>query len=227
MLAKLDEDALVRRDVSVPGTLSGETRQVDVLIMGSLSGQDISIAVECKHYKRKLGIGIVDEFAGKLQDLNVERGLLFALNGFTQPAQNRAAGARVPKIVLSSLASYDHTPADLDSLFTGLGDCPHPNCYTGDIGWYVWIATIEDSEPDTLEFGTCDICGTQALRCSECEDIVDFSWSESSCGCETDYSLIEDRKGIDVKEIERRIDGTIVTFNPDFSRGVTYRTRSD
>ncbi|HEX4811974.1 MAG TPA: restriction endonuclease [Nonomuraea sp.] len=223
MLAKLDDNALVQRDILIPGSLSGEPRQVDVLITGSISGQEISIAVECKHYKKKLGIGMVDEFAGKLQDLNVEQGLLFALNGFTRPAQERAKGARVPKIILSSLVPHDHTPVDFDSLFTGYGDCPNVNCYTGDIAWYIWVADTEDGGSDTLAFGKCDTCGSQALRCSECGEIVDFFWNESACeSCGTGYSLIEDRKGIDVEEIKRSIDGTTATFTPDFSQGPTY-----
>lgn len=68
---QLDPNSVVEHDVRINGVLSGQQRQIDVLVTGNMGGQSLRIAVECKHYAKRLGIGAVDEFAGKLLDINV------------------------------------------------------------------------------------------------------------------------------------------------------------
>jgi hypothetical protein len=99
----------------------------------------------------------VDQFAGKLLDLGVDRGVLFALNGLTQPARNRAKGAKVPRIEVGDLVvGPEHLEVDVNRLFTGFGDCPNENCYTGDIIWNWW----RSDGIDRMRAGSCGTCGT-------------------------------------------------------------------
>ena len=50
IVARMDLDAVVRHDVTLTGKVSGVARQVDVLVTGSIGGQTMSIAIECKQY---------------------------------------------------------------------------------------------------------------------------------------------------------------------------------
>jgi Restriction endonuclease len=198
MLDELDAGADVQHDVCVTGDLSGTPRQVDIKVTGTLAGQEITIAVECKRYARPLGIGTVDEFAGKLLDLNVDRGILFALNGLTEPARKRAKGARNPKIAVGDLIiGPQHLEADIGRLFKGFGDCPNENCYTGDIYWRAW----HSDRTDELRAGACSTCGTWAVECPECEEIVSFYWDESICICNAKLSIARDYESNDIEEI--------------------------
>jgi hypothetical protein len=161
----------------------------------------MSIAIECKRYARCLGIGGVDESAGKLMDLGVDRGVLYALGGFTTGAIARAGGASQPQIKLRDLAPTAPEPALWQPglpEFTGFGDCPNDNCYTGDISWCDWPQT----DGTVIEAGSCNTCGTWAVRCLQCEAETGFFWDEvSCCGCEQRYELVWDRKGTDVDEV--------------------------
>lgn len=198
MLDAMDANAEAQHNVYMNGDLSRTPRQVDVKVTGTIAGQQITIAVECKRYARPLGIGAVDQFAGKLLDLGVERGVLFALNGLTKPARERAKGAKVPKIEVGDLiVGPDHLEIDIERLFTGVGDCPNENCYTGDVLWEWW----QSDNSDRLRAGSCNMCGTWGVECPECEEIITFFWGESPCICGATASLIYDRKGIEVERI--------------------------
>lgn len=205
--AKLDPLSAVDRDVRIPGVLSGQPRQIDVLVRGVMGGQEFAIAIECKRYARRLGIGAVDEFAGKLLDVGVDRGVLYALNGLTQPAKDRAAGSQAPRITLGDLLlSDDHVEPDLEYLFTGLGDCPNPNCYTGDISWSWW-----KSAEERVCAGSCDTCGTWAAECPTCGE-VDFVEDGACYACDTNITLGWGRKGIDVETIDVEVEGSETSY---------------
>lgn len=206
--AGLDPDSVVEHDVRMQGLLSRRPRQIDVLVRGTLGGQAFTIAVECKHYSKRLGIGAVDEFAGKLLDIGVDRGVLYALNGLTQPAKDRAAGSQVPKIALGDLVvSAEHVIPNLRVLFTGFGDCPNDNCYTGDIRWTWW-----ESPQGRLRAGSCDTCGTWAVECPTCES-VDFVEHGACYACETTIDLGWDRKGAEVESIDVEVDGETTSYD--------------
>jgi hypothetical protein len=110
LLASMDDNATVVHNESIIGRLSGKSRQVDVLAVGMVVGQKISIAVECKRYHRSIGIGVVDQFVGKLLDLGVERGVLYSYLGFTGPAVSRAFGAVNPSVLPVALQVPEGAP---------------------------------------------------------------------------------------------------------------------
>ena len=204
----LDPDSVVEHDVRLEGLLSKQARQIDVLARGEMGGQAFTIAIECKHYAKRLGIGAVDEFAGKLLDVGVDRGVLYALNGLTQPAKDRAAGSQVPKIALGDLlVSDEHVKPNLQVLFTGFGDCPNDNCRTGDVRWIWW-----ESPKGRLRAGSCDSCGTWTVECPTCEE-VDFVDYGACYSCETKIDLGWDRKGSDVESIEVAVDGEAISYD--------------
>jgi hypothetical protein len=220
--ATLDPHSTVEHNVRLKGILSGQERQVDVLVRGSTGGQTFTIAVESKHYAQRLGIGAVDEFAGKLLDLGVDRGVLFALNGLTQPAMDRAVGAHAPKIRLGDLLTGDdHIELDLHDFFTGFGDCPNENCITGDIRWIWWA-----SPTSRIRAGSCDACGTWAVECPTCGEAE--SLDTGACySCETTIELEWDRKGADVESIGVEFDGQMASYRPMAELAPPPRHRSE
>ena len=144
LTAKMDPAAVVQHDQTAIRRVSGRRRQVDVLVSGFIGGCPLSVAIECKSSPKPLEISAVDEFAGKLIDLGVDRGVLYTAGRHTTGAQARAAGATQPKIELRHLSPELPDPpwrSGLPELFTGFGDCPNDNCYTGDISWRPWPQT--------------------------------------------------------------------------------------
>ena len=196
-----DAAPMVEHNQFLTGRISSRPRQVDVLVSGSIHGSRQTIAIECKSSRNPLQIADVDEFAGKLSDLGVDTGVLYAAGGYSAGAKARAAGASQPRIELRSLAPALPNPpwqSGLPELFTGFGDCPNDNCYTGDISWRPW----PQEDGHIVEAGSCDICGTWAVRCSECGSANGFLSDEVDCdGCDRRYQLTWDRKGSDVADV--------------------------
>jgi Restriction endonuclease len=107
MLAVLDQQSEVEHNKYVEGRLSKRPRQVDVLVRGAVVGIDITVVVECKHYRRPVAIGDIDQFIGKLLDIGADRGVLYSYSGFTNGAVARAIGAANPRVVPIALETPD------------------------------------------------------------------------------------------------------------------------
>ena len=84
------KNARIVRDTNVKGKSSGVERQIDVLIEASYELFDIKIVIEAKNYSKKIGIGIVDEFRTKLEDVGGNFGVIVCPLGFTGGAINAA-----------------------------------------------------------------------------------------------------------------------------------------
>lgn len=81
--------ATVTLDERIVGA-SGRTRQVDVAVRTEIAGQQLFMAFECKHKTRPVAVGTIDEFAGKLEDIRANLGVLVSDSGFDAGARARA-----------------------------------------------------------------------------------------------------------------------------------------
>jgi len=74
-----------------------ETREIDVLLKGSIAGYPLRMAIECKNWGESVGIEIVDAFVGKLIQVGIPPplGIIVSTQGFTVPAKNRAQEAQI------------------------------------------------------------------------------------------------------------------------------------
>lgn len=70
---------------------NGIMREIDVLVVCEQQHVKTSTALECKEYKRKVGITVVDALIGKYIDLpTINNKILIARNGFSEPAKEKA-----------------------------------------------------------------------------------------------------------------------------------------
>ena len=65
-------------------------RDMDVEVRGKAGGEEQFILVECKDWKRPVGIEIIDALESKRRDLNSNLAVIYSNSGFTQPALNKA-----------------------------------------------------------------------------------------------------------------------------------------
>lgn len=80
----VDEGAAVTHDEKRIGVLSGVERQVDVGVRRSGAGLHV---LECKHWRKLIGVPQIDAFVGFLQDVRPEDGgTLVSVRGFTETA---------------------------------------------------------------------------------------------------------------------------------------------
>ena len=65
---------------------SGEYHQIDVLASHGDGIHTYRTAIECKYWNKKISKGQVFELAGKIEDANIEKGILVSKCGFTRSA---------------------------------------------------------------------------------------------------------------------------------------------
>jgi hypothetical protein len=97
---ELAPDAIVTRKHFITGT-TGIRREFDVTISYKVSLYPLLIVIECKYYKRPVGVEKVEAFITKLRDVGVNQGVMISNAGFTEGAR------RVAKQNFITLQTYN------------------------------------------------------------------------------------------------------------------------
>ena len=103
-----DSDLLVHSKVKLPTRANPKRRrEIDVLVTAEVLGRPMHVAFECKNYGERIGVGKIDEFAGRLEDVGipVQYGIFVASRkGFTADALDRAKQLRMRLLMLDGLS---------------------------------------------------------------------------------------------------------------------------
>jgi len=86
---------------------SNTSREIDVYAEIPLGFHTYKTAIECKNYNDTIGIETVDAFLGKLQDIEVDKGILVTKSGYTGPAKKSAREHGLDLIELRKPAEED------------------------------------------------------------------------------------------------------------------------
>ncbi|MCF8079075.1 MAG: restriction endonuclease [Desulfobacterales bacterium] len=87
-LTARNEFESVSKNIKLPGP-DGD-REIDVLITGKVGPFDVKTIVECKDYKKKVNVQIVDALQSKMVDVNANKAVLVSRNGFSRSAIKKA-----------------------------------------------------------------------------------------------------------------------------------------
>lgn len=99
----LDPEATVKTGQWIKGP-DGD-RDLDVEVRGTLQGKDHFALVECKDWKRRVGIEVVDALESKRHDLGADSAAIYSNSGFADPALRKAK--RVGIRMFSALRAGD------------------------------------------------------------------------------------------------------------------------
>jgi hypothetical protein len=86
--AALDPDAEVTAGDWIEGPDGRRDR--DVSIQGTHEGAPYLVLIECKDWKKRVGIAAVDALESKRRDLEVDLAMIYSNSGFTGPAIKKA-----------------------------------------------------------------------------------------------------------------------------------------
>lgn len=117
-----EEGVVVTPKAKLPSRANPKnTREIDVLITGQLLGRPMHLAFESKNYGQRIGVGRIDEFKGKLEDVEipVQYGIFVSANGFTQDAQDRARVLGMRLLLLEGL-TRDRLRTEVHDAFQSL-----------------------------------------------------------------------------------------------------------
>jgi len=87
--AALDPGASVKMGQWIEGP-DGK-RDLDVEVRGTIDGSPCFILIECKDWRDRVGIGVIDALDSKRRDLGADRAIAYSNSGFTAPALRKAA----------------------------------------------------------------------------------------------------------------------------------------
>ena len=87
-----------------PRRSSSQPIKVDVSFEVEVGGARVVFAIECKHYKKAVGVGDVDEFFAKLQDIGAHKGIIVTTVGFQRGAEEAAKGRGIALALLTDAA---------------------------------------------------------------------------------------------------------------------------
>lgn len=100
-------DARVTESAMVPDKITGEPREVDVLIATSASGYDVHIAIEVVAQGRKAGTPWIESMHSKHSSLPTNKLILVAERGFTSPALRKAQFYGIEAITIEAALATD------------------------------------------------------------------------------------------------------------------------
>src|SRR5687768_11054300 len=86
---------------------SGTTREIDIMIEGSVLGLPVCIAVECRSRSRKDSLPWIDELIGKYSDMHVTHIVAVNEAGFSVPAKKKANAHGITTETLESALTMD------------------------------------------------------------------------------------------------------------------------
>ena len=95
----------------------GETREIDILLSGTGLGYGLRRAFECKNLKKRVGVGAIEEFLGKLRDIGIPAPLcgFVAVNGYTKGAIRRGAKEGLMLLVVTGVGEDRLSPVTADA----------------------------------------------------------------------------------------------------------------
>lgn len=166
-------------NAKIRGSISGRSRQIDVLVEDRrFTNPAARIVVEAKLHGRKIDIGGVEAFEGKLRDVNASFGVLVASGGFTSSAERRADDA-----ITILLLDYDEL---LDGYDWRFGRCFADGCKQSDAGSVIWsIDRVDPAGPGWLmyRYGKCTVCHAFHVLCRDCG--TEFAVPDGlTCACD-------------------------------------------
>lgn len=104
------DNAVVERNVRMPGKMSRKQRQIDVKVTGTLFGSgNATMVVDCKRYTKPLDVNHVGTFVGLVEDVGADVGLLVSTVGISPAAQQYAdnvRGIRLDLLPIEDLARW-------------------------------------------------------------------------------------------------------------------------
>jgi len=173
----LEGTGKVMRNVYLPDVVTGQKRQIDVMIELSERGHLLRILIDAKYYATPLDVKIVESVLALSAAVGANKTIIVAANGFTTPAIRKAKNAQCDLMILSLEQALDLLVPDkwvmcqvCNADCVILDQCGVISSQEGKALW--WLA------------GKCRECGSARIHCQGC-GMKSFIEIEDSviCGC--------------------------------------------
>jgi len=167
----------VRRNTFLPDRTTGQPRQVDVLIEIEAKGHPLRLVIDAKYRRGKINVRHVEEVIALAEAVGANKCVLVAANGWTKPAERKAAMSGTDLILLDIDEALDLVVEDKWEL------CPvcEQDCIVLD---HYGTLQLPDGSESVHLAGQCRTCKLAFLWCLACGDEGHMRPGDShTCGC--------------------------------------------
>lgn len=186
----------VRRNVMIPDKITGQARQIDVLIELEAKGHSVKLVVDAKFHSSPIDVKEIESVLALANAVGASKAVIVAANGWSAPAAIKAEHAGCDLRILSLEDALDLIVPDKWEM------CP---CCQRDC-----IVLDQDGAlitEDGLVFwwlaGQCRECMYSFAWCQECGSYLEIPRGQSSeCGCRHLWENLED--GVNLTLCEER-----------------------
>lgn len=166
----------VTRNARIADGVTGQPRQIDVLITLSERGHSLSIIIDAKFRESKLDVRVIEGVQALATAVDASKAVIVAANGWTAPAARKAAASGVDLRLLTIEDALDLVVPDKWSLCANCSrDCivlDHDGAIDVQGVWLWWLA------------GRCRSCGFGFAWCQDCGAYIDIRpGATETCAC--------------------------------------------
>lgn len=167
----------VRRNVMVPDKVTGQLRQIDVLIEINAKGHSLLLVVDAKFHALPLDVRDVESVLALADAIGANKAIIVAANGWTVPAKKKADHVGCDLQLLSVEKALDLIVPDKWRMCPSCNaDCivlDQAGAVTFEGGfWFLWLA------------GQCRGCNYARIHCQDCGAKAYIDLGQSMiCGC--------------------------------------------
>lgn len=181
----------VSRNVMVPDKVTGQARQIDVLIEIDAKGHSIKMIVDAKFHSVPLDVREVESVLALAEAVGANKAVIVAANGWTNPAQTKADHAGCDLELLSVEDALELIVPDKWKMCPACGD----DCIVLDQDG---AATFNDGSVFWWLAGQCRGCKCARIHCQDCGSKAYIELRSSwVCGCGHRWSSADDGVAID------------------------------
>ena len=101
------KDGIVESPSYLKDRITGESRELDVLVTLGTGHRETKIAFECKDWNRKVDSPVVEGFITKIKDLNINKAVIVASGGFAATALKKAQFNGISCLDLEEAERFD------------------------------------------------------------------------------------------------------------------------
>ena len=178
----LEGIGVVKRNVFLPDLITGQRRQIDVLIELTERGHSLRILVDAKFHSTPLDIKEIEGVIALSQAVGANKTIVVAANGFTAPALVRAEHAQCDVKTLTLEKALDIVVPDKWKM------CPicNKDCIVLDQDG---ITRFENGLFFWWLAGQCRECQCARIHCQDCGKKIYIENGEAVvCGCGYEWS---------------------------------------
>ena len=182
----------VTRNARVADSTTGQLRQIDVLVTLTERGHSLAIVIDAKFRASKVDVREIESVRSLATAVNASKAVVVAANGWTRPAERKAAASGIDLQLLTLDEALDLLVPDKWSLCpTCLRDCivlDHDGALDMEGLWLWWLA------------GRCRSCGSGFAWCQECGAYLHIpAGSTELCTC--GHRWLVTRVGMEIQPV--------------------------